>query len=82
MVREIRDFLGIKKQSSKQKIQEGQITYYLDDKLEEDPRKSCPKCSSTEITSLHTHNVDGVDYKCNDCKLRYEIIYCDRDEDF
>jgi len=50
-------------------------TFYLDDTLKNDPTQVCPNCESNEIDTINTHNVDGIDYKCDSCKFRYEIVY-------
>lgn len=70
-MRSIEEFLNINKQ-----INQGNRTYYLDDKLEHDPTKICPNCTSYKINILHTHNAEGTDYKCRKCNFKYEIIYC------
>ena len=73
MAKRIRDFLGLSKEGEKWK--EEHRNYYLDDVVENDPRKVCPRCNYREIRSLHTHNVDGIDYECINCKLTFSILY-------
>lgn len=70
MAKTIGDHLRLnKRRESKPRHQ----TFYLDDRLEHNPGLLCPECESDQIRQLHTHNVDGYDYKCSDCNLEYEI---------
>jgi len=47
--------------------------YYPKDLFEHDPRKYCPDCLGT-AKALQTHNVDGYDFECVNCKLNYTLF--------
>jgi len=55
--------------------------FFLNDLVERDPGKYCPNCASDQILVLHTHNVDGIDYKCGDCDQPYTIYEFDWGDD-
>jgi len=57
-------------------------TFYLDDVLDKNPREYCPNCESHQVKSLHTHNPDGYDFKCEKCQSAYTIMMCKQREDF
>lgn len=58
-----------------------QKDFYLDSLFEQDPTRYCPECSSREIRSLHTHNLDGKDYSCTKCNFRYTLWLFNEGED-
>ncbi|MDD5192103.1 MAG: hypothetical protein PHH54_01255 [Candidatus Nanoarchaeia archaeon] len=78
MAKQIQEFLGMDEKKDKPQSK----VYYLDDILDKDPTLYCPNCDSCKIQLLHTHNEDGYDYQCNKCKFLYEIILCNRGDDF
>jgi len=80
MKKTLGEFLGCP-QGNKDQWPKEQRTYYLDDVLENDPTKFCPRCDSRTVRSQHTHNLDGIDYECYTCKLRYELHYSTKDEE-
>lgn len=49
--------------------------YCLNDSFEKDPNDYCPKCGSTKLAGLHTHNLEGLDFECKDCKLNYTLWF-------
>lgn len=49
--------------------------YYPKDLFEHDPREHCPDCSE-RVRALHTHNVEGYDFECTNCKLNYTLFLC------
>jgi len=53
-------------------------TFFLDDLLSHDPTKICPECESSQIVQQRTHNMDGMDYRCGDCGMTYEIVLYNR----
>lgn len=69
MAKQIKDFLY-----PKEKWEKEHRDYFLDDVVENDPTKVCPRCSYRDIKILHTHNIDGTDYECRTCKLSYTIF--------
>lgn len=79
MAKTIGEYLG--KAGFGKKYPEENRSYFLDDKLEENPTRICPRCSFGGVERLHTHNVDGIDYECKSCGLRYEICYFRRCDD-
>jgi len=68
MAKQIRDFLH-----PKHEWKEEHRDYYLDDVVENNPAKICPRCNYADLEVLHTHNVDGTDYRCRNCDLTYTI---------
>jgi len=76
MEKQIREFLGIQEKLKKPQS----MVFYLDDVLEKDPQKYCPNCDSSKVEILHTHNPDGLDYRCKKCSVNYEIVLCNRNE--
>ncbi len=78
MTKTIAQHLGYGKEGRKWE-KENRI-YFLDDVLKNNPSTTCPRCESSEVKILRTHNVDGTDYACTECDLRYEIILSKRKE--
>lgn len=76
MAKQIKDFI-----SPKEKWKPEHRDYYLDDVVENDPTKVCPRCNYRDLKVLHTHNVDGIDYGCRTCKLSYTIFDFEKGED-
>ena len=76
MAKQIKDFIF-----PKEKWEKEHRDYFLDDVVENDPRKVCPRCNYMDIEILHTHNVEGIDYGCRICKLTYTIWHFEKGED-
>lgn len=77
MAKQIKDFLLPEKKWKRE-----HRDYFLDDIVENDPTKICPRCNYRELKRLHSHNLDGEDYECRNCKLTYTLWYFNKDEEF
>ena len=82
MKKTIKELMGldIKKNEMKKEIPKHK-SFFLDDLLDHDPTKICPECESSQIITLHTHNLDGHDYECKNCKFTYEVVLYNRGDD-
>lgn len=60
MAKTIKEFLKLEKEDRNL-----HKNYYLDDVLEKNPNLFCPECDSDNLLLIHSHNVDGLDYRCN-----------------
>ena len=48
--------------------------YCLNDFFEKDPNEYCPDCFG-RVSVMHTHNLDGVDLECTECKMKYTLWF-------
>jgi hypothetical protein len=56
--------------------------YYLDDLLDDDPRKICPNCDSVKIAGGPIPHGGGIlQYDCKKCGYHYEICPYNRAEE-
>jgi hypothetical protein len=79
MAKTLRDYVGYWDGNKQEKF--AHRDYFLEDVFEEDPRRFCPNCHSNQTNSLHTHNVDGYDYKCDQCESTYSLMLFTRKEE-
>ncbi len=49
--------------------------FFLEDKFENNPSEYCPNCDSHRVKCIHSHNVDGYDYQCEECGMSYGLYY-------
>lgn len=70
----LNEYLDLRKGKAKVEHRE----YCLTDSFEKDPNYFCPKCGSNKLRGLHTHNCEGLDFECRNCKLNYTLwLYTD-----
>jgi hypothetical protein len=67
MEKTLREFLEEKKTNKKERKE-----YCLNDYFKKDPNQYCPDCFG-KVRVLHTHNLEGLDFECYDCKLNYTL---------